>query len=240
MKTNHIGMIAAISSLALMAQAPVYAQKTTGTQAVENLDMSAVPDLDRGKVRRVQLALHEKGFDPGAAMASSMRRRKPPSRNSQDRFGIKATGAITNQTLFALGIVGDTAPAAEEEKAPKESKEAPSQPRRESQANGQGQRTRKIQRKTERAPRRIRIGARGGRIKWCAAYHNGSQNCGFYTLDQCQASVSGVGGLAFPIECQPQCGKRSIICKWRLSGSRRHLSSLRCWLAASGSPPAVW
>jgi tetratricopeptide (TPR) repeat protein len=29
---------------------------------------------------------------------------------------------------------------------------------------------------------------------WCAAYRNGSNNCGFYTYDQCMASVSGIGG----------------------------------------------
>lgn len=34
--------------------------------------------------------------------------------------------------------------------------------------------------------------------KWCAAYRNGGNNCGFTTFEQCQASVSGVGG-----SCQP-------------------------------------
>ena len=33
--------------------------------------------------------------------------------------------------------------------------------------------------------------------KWCAVYTNGS-NCGFTTIEQCRASVSGVGG-----SCQP-------------------------------------
>ena len=30
---------------------------------------------------------------------------------------------------------------------------------------------------------------------WCAAYRNGSNNCGFYTYEQCMASVSGIGGF---------------------------------------------
>ena len=30
--------------------------------------------------------------------------------------------------------------------------------------------------------------------KWCAAYRNGGNNCGFTTIEQCRASVSGVGG----------------------------------------------
>ena len=34
--------------------------------------------------------------------------------------------------------------------------------------------------------------------KWCAAYRNGSNNCGFTTIEQCRASVSGVGGSCEP------------------------------------------
>jgi len=34
--------------------------------------------------------------------------------------------------------------------------------------------------------------------KWCAVYRAGGSNCGFTTIDQCQATVSGVGGF-----CQP-------------------------------------
>jgi tetratricopeptide (TPR) repeat protein len=30
---------------------------------------------------------------------------------------------------------------------------------------------------------------------WCAAYRNGSTNCGFYTYDQCMATVAGNGGF---------------------------------------------
>jgi hypothetical protein len=32
---------------------------------------------------------------------------------------------------------------------------------------------------------------------WCAIYAagNGSQNCGFVTLEQCRADVSGIGGF---------------------------------------------
>lgn len=36
--------------------------------------------------------------------------------------------------------------------------------------------------------------ATGDPYKWCAAYRNGGNNCGFTTFEQCQASVSGVGG----------------------------------------------
>jgi tetratricopeptide (TPR) repeat protein len=30
---------------------------------------------------------------------------------------------------------------------------------------------------------------------WCAAYRNGSNNCGFYTYEQCMATISGIGGF---------------------------------------------
>jgi hypothetical protein len=34
--------------------------------------------------------------------------------------------------------------------------------------------------------------------KWCAQYQNGGNNCGFTTIEQCRASVSGVGGSCAP------------------------------------------
>jgi len=34
--------------------------------------------------------------------------------------------------------------------------------------------------------------------KWCASYNDGSTNCGFDTLQECEADVKGVGGT-----CQP-------------------------------------
>lgn len=34
--------------------------------------------------------------------------------------------------------------------------------------------------------------------KWCAAYRNGGNNCGFTTIEQCRASVSGAGGSCVP------------------------------------------
>jgi Protein of unknown function (DUF3551) len=34
---------------------------------------------------------------------------------------------------------------------------------------------------------------------WCAQYSGrGGENCGFYTLEQCRAAVSGVGGSCSP------------------------------------------
>jgi hypothetical protein len=34
--------------------------------------------------------------------------------------------------------------------------------------------------------------------EWCAIYRSGSENCHFYSMQQCNNSVSGLGGF-----CQP-------------------------------------
>lgn len=189
MKNIYIGITAPMV-LALTVVTPNYARaanllqyaqlQSKGAQNVENLDMAAVPDLDRDKIRRVQIALRAKGFDPGSANGVVNPRTKAAVEKFQDRFGIKATGAINNQTLFALGVVGETAPTVEEEKKPP----PPSSRARRSSKNGNAQRN-------------IEAGARE-RTRWCAAYQNGSRNCGFQSLDQCRASVSGVGGTCVP------------------------------------------
>lgn len=40
----------------------------------------------------------------------------------------------------------------------------------------------------------------GAQGAWCAQYSgmDGGTNCGFYTLQQCRAAVSGVGGMCSP------------------------------------------
>jgi len=40
---------------------------------------------------------------------------------------------------------------------------------------------------------------------WCANYtDNAGTNCGFYTIQQCQAAVSGVGGYCAPNPAVPE------------------------------------
>lgn len=67
--------------------------------------MSAVPDLDRKKVRRVHNALRAKGFAPGPLNGVVGAKTKVAIQKFQDRFGMKASGEIDNQTPFALGKV---------------------------------------------------------------------------------------------------------------------------------------
>ena len=66
--------------------------------------MAAVPKLDSEGVRQVQQALHDKSFDPGPIDGVLGPQTKEAVRKFQDFYGIKATGEIDNQTLYALGV----------------------------------------------------------------------------------------------------------------------------------------
>jgi Protein of unknown function (DUF3551) len=53
--------------------------------------------------------------------------------------------------------------------------------------------------------------ARADQYRWCAVYsggdHGGSLNCYFETVEQCRATVSGVGGICVP---SPFDGNRAV------------------------------
>ncbi|HVY58444.1 MAG TPA: tetratricopeptide repeat protein [Xanthobacteraceae bacterium] len=40
--------------------------------------------------------------------------------------------------------------------------------------------------------------------QWCANYRGGGNNCGFRTFEQCQAAISGVGGICNSTSVQPE------------------------------------
>ena len=46
--------------------------------------------------------------------------------------------------------------------------------------------------------------------RWCAQYSGGrfggGTNCGFFTLEQCRATVSGIGGFCVPNQFYNPCG----------------------------------
>jgi peptidoglycan hydrolase-like protein with peptidoglycan-binding domain len=98
-----VAIIAALSLFAL-ATLPATAQADKSA-AFRQLNMAGVPDLGRDNVRQVQAALEAKGFDPGPIDGIAGPRTKAAIRKFQDRFGMKASGEIDNQTLFALGKV---------------------------------------------------------------------------------------------------------------------------------------
>jgi peptidoglycan hydrolase-like protein with peptidoglycan-binding domain len=98
-----IAIIAALSLFALTALPA--ASQVDKSAAIRQLNMAGVPDLDRDNVRQVQDALQAKGFDPGPIDGIAGPRTKTAIRNFQERYGMKASGEIDNQTLFALGKV---------------------------------------------------------------------------------------------------------------------------------------
>jgi hypothetical protein len=195
MKKIVIGTFAAVSLSVLAATSAAgqaanplqYAQlKNASAQSIENLNMSAVPDIDRNKVRRVQIALQAKGFDPGRINGVVDAKTKEAVQKFQDRFGIKATGMIDNQTLFALGVVGEKSAAIEKEQRPQPE---PRQPRKK-QPSASKNSAKKYERSANTPARKS--------SHWCAQYANGSENCGFTSIQQCLAAISGAGGSCGP------------------------------------------
>ena len=102
-------VIATILSVLLptIAALPATAQPAKSDQSAQvlRLNMNAVPDLDQSSIRQVQQVLQQKGFDPGPLDGIVGPRTREATRKYQDRFGMKASGEIDNQTLFALGQV---------------------------------------------------------------------------------------------------------------------------------------
>lgn len=182
--------------------------------SVETLDMSAIPDIGRDEIRKVQEALKEKGFSPGAIDGRVGAHTRKALQSFQERFGIKPTGKLDNQTLFALGIVIPAAPAKETttEKAPPAAekqapaaaeKQAPPAETKEQAPAAAKKETPAKQKATTSRPSRASRGSSGQsgasrRSTWCATYRYGGTNCGFSTFEQCRAAISGVGGSCSP------------------------------------------
>jgi peptidoglycan hydrolase-like protein with peptidoglycan-binding domain len=74
-------------------------------QSLRDLDMSATPTLYQEGVRQIQVELRKKGSDPGPIDGIFGPRTKEAVRSFQDRYGMKGSGEVDNQTLFALGVV---------------------------------------------------------------------------------------------------------------------------------------
>jgi len=97
-------VIAAVAALSL----PVLTATNALAQdqrAAADVNMDAVPTLNSEGVRKVQQALQRKGINAGPIDGVYGPLTKEAVRIFQDRYGIKATGEVNNQTLFALGEV---------------------------------------------------------------------------------------------------------------------------------------
>jgi peptidoglycan hydrolase-like protein with peptidoglycan-binding domain len=67
--------------------------------------MDTMPNLNESNIRLVQQQLRKKGVDPGPIDGIHGPRTKEAIRKFQDQYGMKASGEINNQMLFALGAV---------------------------------------------------------------------------------------------------------------------------------------
>ena len=100
-------VIAAVAALSLLALAAIAATPTLAQdqRAAADVNMDAVPTLNSEGVRKVQQALQKRGINAGPIDGVYGPLTKEAVRIFQDRYGIKATGEVNNQTLFALGEV---------------------------------------------------------------------------------------------------------------------------------------
>jgi len=102
-------IVAMVATAAMIAPLTLPANAQTDRMTViGQLDMAAIPELNRDNVRIVQRALTTKGFDPGGVDGIVGPATRAAVSKFQDRYGMKATGEIDNQTLFALGKAGLT------------------------------------------------------------------------------------------------------------------------------------
>jgi len=104
MKKLVIAAVAALS-LPVLAAAAATNALAQDQRAAADVKMDAVPTLNSEGVRKVQQALQKKGLNPGPIDGVYGPLTKEAVRSFQDRYGIKATGEVDNQTLFALGEV---------------------------------------------------------------------------------------------------------------------------------------
>jgi peptidoglycan hydrolase-like protein with peptidoglycan-binding domain len=74
-------------------------------RAAADVKMDAVPSLDVEGIRKIQAALQKRGVDPGPVDGIFGPKTKEAIRTFQGRYGMKPTGEVDNQTLFALGEV---------------------------------------------------------------------------------------------------------------------------------------
>ena len=101
--TTSLTAIAVLAGPVVAQPNPAGSPQQAAAPSTAALDMAAVPRLDSEGVRQVQQALHDKSFDPGPIDGVLGPQTKEAVRKFQDFYGIKATGEIVNQTLYALG-----------------------------------------------------------------------------------------------------------------------------------------
>ena len=97
--------IAVVALAAIFETSTVSDAAPAGSTPISQLNMAAAPSINQDGIRKVQTLLKERGFDPGPIDGVHGPRTGAAIRGFQERFGIKETGTIDNQTLFALGAI---------------------------------------------------------------------------------------------------------------------------------------
>jgi peptidoglycan hydrolase-like protein with peptidoglycan-binding domain len=98
-------VIAMAVTLAIPGASSISTSVLAAPVPYNQLNMDAVPAISSSGVARIQALLKEKGFDPGPIDGVVGSRTSAALRAYQDAYGIKASGTIDNQTLFALGAI---------------------------------------------------------------------------------------------------------------------------------------
>lgn len=99
MRTRFVPII--LAGLALL---PAWQADAQPAKSTSELDMSAVPSLSTDGIRALQGKLQERSIAPGPIDGIYGPRTTGAVRLFQERYGIKPSGEISNQLLFALGI----------------------------------------------------------------------------------------------------------------------------------------
>ena len=92
---------------------PSATASTSSDVDLADIDINATPTLSSDGARRVQVALKGRGFDPGPIDGILNPQMQAALRTFQTAYGIKASGIVDNQTLFALGEADLASPSAE-------------------------------------------------------------------------------------------------------------------------------
>jgi peptidoglycan hydrolase-like protein with peptidoglycan-binding domain len=103
--------IGIIALAAIFGTSTVSNAAPAGSTPISQLNMAAAPSINQDGIRKVQTLLKDRGFDPGPVDGVHGPRTSAAIRAFQERFAIKETGTIDNQTLFALGAIDLAGPA---------------------------------------------------------------------------------------------------------------------------------
>ena len=97
------GVLPAILVLGVAALVSTGFIQPAAAQSLRDLDTNATPALSPDAIRVVQRALRTRDTNPGSPDGIVGPKTVEAIRQFQERYGMRASGTIDNQLLFALG-----------------------------------------------------------------------------------------------------------------------------------------